>query len=400
MKKAMMVIFIFLVVFCQVQAQKLAVTSPNGGETLVLGKPWPITWAAANVAVKVKLQLIKPGGSIFGVIATNLAADSSPYPWTIGQTAAGIAPAGNYKIRVITLDGSEQDTCDSLFTISAEQTPPDTPPAGGAVLVNRLPLERMPPLRLNFPRLEVSGIDLAPNADGFGIVFNYKNVGKGALPKASEVPVKPNYRVLIDGKETASGSLFIPAFAAQPGWEQKGYFGGWIVLPGFIQAEESNWHIGQSITVHINENKVMGMDSHSLTLPLKPIALKTKCDALINGVSFDWQAHELTVSLRYEGQLQPLRQVNVTCSNDDNYWVDPKRDYCFFERVALQEGQSHYTLSKKIRFPEHIRTITLYVKAYAAMSNTSASAKPIDMDYRNNFWKQLKFVYPDPNPVM
>jgi hypothetical protein len=400
MKKTIMVVFIFLVVFCQVQAQKLAVTSPNGGETLVLGKPWSITWAVANVPVNVKLQLIKPGGAIFGVIATNLASTSSPYPWTIGQTASGVAPAGSYKIRVIALDGSEQDTCDGLFTISEDTTPPDTPPAGGPVLINRAPLERLPPLRLKFPRLEVSGIDLAPNTDGFGIVFSYKNVGEGALPKASEVPVKPNYRVLIDGKETASGSLFIPAFAAPPGWEQQGYFGGWIVLPTFIQAQESNWHIGQTITVHINENKALGMESHSLSRPLKPIALKYKCDALINGVSFDWQTRVLTVSLRYEGQLQPLRQVNVTCSNKDEVYVNPKYDYSFFERVALKEGQGYYTISKKISFPADIRTMTLYVKVFVALTDTSTTVKAVDVDNRNNFWKQCKFTYPDPNPVM
>jgi hypothetical protein len=380
-------------------AQSITVTSPNGGETLTLGESWPISWSSTNVAVNVRIQLIKPGGALVGVIATNRSPSASPYSWTVGQTASGTAPAGNYKVRVTALGGGVLDESDASFMIAAGPTPPDSPPGGPTIKV--LPRHGdLPTMLLKFPRLEVSEIDLTPNAEGFGIIFNYRNAGSGALPKASEVKEKPNYRVLIDGKEMASGSLFIPAFAAGPGWEQVGYFGGWIVLPGFIQAEESNWHIGQTITVHINENKALGMDSHTLSRPLKPIALKYKCDALINGVSFDWQTHELTVSLRYEGQLQPLRLVNVTCSNDGNYWVDPKRDYCFFERVALQEGQSHYTLSKKIRFPEHIRTITLYVKAYVAMANTSSSVKPVDMDYRNNFWMQCKFTYPDPDPVM
>jgi len=111
-------------------------------------------------------------------------------------------------------------------------------------VISRIPPERLPPPLLKFPSLEVSGIDLAPNADGFGIVFSYKNVGNGARPKASEVPVEPSYRVLIDGKETANGSLFIPAFAAQPGWEQVGYFGGWIVLPSVFTALSNNWCIG------------------------------------------------------------------------------------------------------------------------------------------------------------
>jgi hypothetical protein len=399
MKKTIMVIFVFLVISCQAWAQKLAVTSPNGGETLVLGNTWPITWAAANVAVKVKLQLIKPGGAIFGVIATNLVSTSSPYPWTVGQTASGSAPAGSYKVRVIALDGSEQDTCDALFTISEAATPPDNPPGAQQVQFHGK-LEPAAALHFKFPRLEVSGIDLAPNAEGFGIIFSYKNVGEAPLPKASEVPLKPSYRVLIDGKETASGSLFIPAFAAQPGWEQEGYFGGWIVLPTLVNAEYSNWHIGSSITVHINENKVMGMESHTLTMPLKPIALKYKCDALINGVSLDWQTHVVTVSLRYLGQLQPLRQVSITCSDEDDVFVNPKDDFTFFQVVKLTEGQTSYSLSKKINFPASKQSIILFVKSYVAVSGSEQVTKVVDMDYRNNFWKQLKFVYPDPNPVM
>lgn len=398
MKKIIISVVLTYSFFNFAPAQAVTVTSPNGGETLVLGESWPIAWTAANVPVNVRIQLIRPGGGLVGLIATNRAPAASPFAWTVGQTASGAAPEGSYKVRVSALDGSVMDESDAPFTIRAGSVPPETPPSGQpAVFRARPDLDATRLLKL--PRLEVSGIDLAPNAEGFGIVFNYKNVGQGALPKASEVKEKPRYRVLVDGRETASGSLFIPAFAAPQGWEQKGYFGGWIVLPGLLQAEEDNWHIGQTITVHINENKAMGMESHSLSLPLKPIALKYKCDALINGVSLDWQTHELTVSLRYEGQLQPLRQLNVTCSDTDAYWVDPKRNYSFFERVALNEGQSHYTLRKKISFPAHIREMTLYVKVFVALTNTSAAVKVVDMDYRNNFWKGCRFTYPDSNPA-
>lgn len=393
---ALLMIFAFSIM---IRAGNIAVTSPNGGETLVLGKSWTITWTATNVAGKVKIQLIRPGGALVGGIERDIAPGNSSFLWTVGQTSSGIAPAGSYKVRVSVLDNSVLDASDAAFTIIADSAPPDTPPAGAAAVFRARP-DLAAEARLKFPRLEVSQIDLVPNADGFAIVFNYKNVGKGALPKAADVPVKPSYRVLIDGKETASGSLFIPAFAAQFGWEQVGYFGGFIVLPTIVSAEYANWHIGSSITVHINENKVMGMDRHSLTLPLKPIALKTKCDALINGVSLDWQTHVVTVSLRYEGQLQPLRQINVTCSDDDAPFVNPGDDFTFFESVKLTEGQHTYSLSKKIRFPGYKQSITLFVKAFVAVSGPEQVVKAVDMDYRNNFWKQLKFVYPDPNPVM
>ncbi|MBN2346106.1 MAG: hypothetical protein JXO51_06915 [Candidatus Aminicenantes bacterium] len=388
MKKIVVVVFLVLAVVLPVAAQGITVTSPNGGERWDLGSPQQITWSHSGISGNVRINLIKAGGGTAGTIATVPVADGR-YSWEAGRLAAGSAPAGEYRIGLYVSSAGVDDRSDAPFTITEAKTP---------VALRPRP-EPLAPLRLKFPRLEVSQIDLTPNAEGFAIVFNYKNVGDGSLPKASEVKEKPKYRVLVDGRETASGSLFIPAFAAPPGWEQKGYFGGWIVLPGLFQAEENEWHIGQTVTVHINENKAMGMESHALSLPLKPIALKTKCDALINGVSFDWQTRELTVSLRYAGQLQPLRQVNVTCSDNDEYWVDPKRDYSFFERVALKEGQGHYTIRKKISFPAHIHAMTLFVKVFVALAAPSAAVKAVDMDYRNNFWKRCRFTYPDSNPV-
>jgi hypothetical protein len=215
-----------------------------------------------------------------------------------------------------------------------------------------------------------------------------------SLPKASEVPLKPSYRVLIDGRETAKGFLFIPAFAAQPGWEQSGYFGGWIVLPTATAALESNWHIGNSITVYINENKVMGMESHSLTLPLKPIALKYKCDVLINGISLNWETHVLTVSMRFAGQLPKSRQVNISCNDSNNpYLVDPNDFFSFLEAVVLKASQPNYSISKKLRFPNNCNSLTVYVCAHVASQGNE------DIDWRNNYWKQCKFAYPNSNPA-
>ncbi|MBE0665551.1 MAG: hypothetical protein IH584_06970, partial [Candidatus Aminicenantes bacterium] len=266
-------------------------------------------------------------------------------------------------------------------------------------VISRTPPDRLPPPRFKFPRLEVSKIDLTPNVDGFGIIFNYKNVGEAPLPKASEVPLKPSYRVLIDGRETAKGFLFIPAFAAQPGWEQKGYFGGWIVLPTSRAAEENNWHIGTTVTVHINENQVMGMKSHTLSLPLKPIALKYKCDALITGVSLNWQTRVVTVSLRVDGMFPASGNINLTCSDRDEFTISPSYKMSFFQTVVLMGNQHFYTISRKLGIPEHYRSITLYVKAYAPSGGNDSTGQAVDMDYRNNFWKQCKFVYPDSNPV-
>jgi hypothetical protein len=67
------------------------------------------------------------------------------------------------------------------------------------------------------------------------------------------------------------------------------------------------WHIGSTITVHINENKVMGMDSHSLSLNLRNIALKYNHDLLGNGMAYDWATHLLTISRRLSALIPPCR---------------------------------------------------------------------------------------------
>jgi hypothetical protein len=257
----------------------------------------------------------------------------------------------------------------------------------GPTFVNHMPGGQLPPM-LKFPRLEVSGIDLAPNTEGFGIVFNYKNVGNGVLPKASEAPLKPSYRVLIDGKETASGNLFIPAFAAPPGWEQKGYFGGWIVLPN-VYTINPDWFIGNTIVVHINENRALGMDSHSLALPLKPIALKYKFDLVRNGISLDWSKQVLTVYLRLDGNVPSGRELLVYCgrhATDDGY---------FLSRQPAKPGT--YVVSKKVDFPSYYNKVTLYLNSFVTLPSAERAE---DMDYRNHYTIKLEFTRPDPNPVM
>jgi hypothetical protein len=402
MKKIWFAIFMVFGFSVMIWAGSISVTSPNGGETLVLGKPWPITWTAVNVAVNVKMQLIKPGGAIVGLIATNQAPGASPYSWTIGQTASGSAAAGSYKVRVSALDNSVLDESDAAFTLIPDPNPPDNPPGAQPAQFHGK-LEPAATLHFKFPRLEVSDIDLAPNAEGFGIVFNYKNAGQGALPKASEVPVKPSYRVLIDGKETASGSLFIPAFPAPPDWEQVGYFGGWIRLPTWALLGHQNpdpvysntldqpcwqWHIGNIITAHINENKVMGMESHSLSLNLRNILLKYSFDWMCTGITYDWSTRMLTITARLDGQMPLNRNFSLVCNGrylpGAAQWVLEgkldKRQYSFSRKVDVPENEDH-----------------LSFEVFTTVGPIAPQEKITDIDLRNNAFAR-KFDRP-PHPA-
>ncbi len=358
-------------------AQSVTVTSPNGGETWWLGSPHAITWNFQNAgALKVSLILRNSGG-VVGTIKSNVALAAGAWQWAKAGTLENgtVVPPGNdYVVRIRDAGNHFGDSSDGRFSIARQL-------AAGRHVPER------PPSLLARPRLAVTEIELAPNAEGFGIVFNYKNVGSGSLPKAADAPVKPTYRVLIDGKETASGSLFIPAFAAAPGWEQKGYFGGWIVLPGAAYAVDNAWHIGNQVTVHINENKALGMESHSLSLPLKPIALKYKFDLVRNGVSLDWDKRVLTVYLRLDGKVPSGRELFVYAGrfpSDAGY---------FLSRQPARPGTC--VVSRKVDVPAHVNRVTLYLNSFVTLPNTSQVE---DMDYRNQDMVELTFIRPNPNP--
>jgi hypothetical protein len=108
-------------------AQNLTITAPNGGETLTLGQTVQINWTANGVNQKVKLQLIRGGGALVGLIEGNLNATPSSFTWTIGQTDSGTAAADtNYKIRIRTADNALEDASNGTFTIAVASTPPPT----------------------------------------------------------------------------------------------------------------------------------------------------------------------------------------------------------------------------------------------------------------------------------
>lgn len=370
MKKTTLIILIVICFFISARVQAIQVISPNGGENWQQNTVHPITWTAAGITQKVKLILFKDGARV-GLIADNLDA-AAPFAWTVGKNSNGTAAVGGgYTICVRTMDNSRDDFSDAPFAIGN--------PSQVVVIGRKRP--ELPPTLLKFPRLEVSNIDLTPNVEGFGIVFSYKNVGNGPLPKASEVPVKPSYRVLVDGLEMAKGYLVIPTFPAPPGWEQTGYFGGWIIQPTGVN--DYSWHIGNTVTVHINENKVMGMDSHSLSLNLKTIALKYGYDLICNSVVYNWDTNQLAMSVRIDGDFTPNKKLEFFCSGE--FHVD----------MELKPGQRLYSISHKLAssVPRDRKWIVLRAGALLDPVPYGSSKKIMDIDLRNNFG-EYRFTRP------
>jgi hypothetical protein len=76
----------------------ITVTQPTAGDK-VMGSSLQIAWTSSGVAGNFKIQLIRPGGALVGLLLNNVAA--SPQNWTI---AAPAVVGEQYKIRVRSMD--------------------------------------------------------------------------------------------------------------------------------------------------------------------------------------------------------------------------------------------------------------------------------------------------------
>lgn len=326
-------------------------TKPNGSEALCKSSHYNITWTYSGVT-HVKLVL-RQNETLVDAIVWDLPPTQHSFDWEVGKLANGttVSPGAGFKIRVRTVDNGDFDDSDNPFSITA-------------CVVSRVPTEQ--PQRLKFPRLAVTGVDLVPNAEGFGIVFGYQNVGTGPLPKRSEMKVKPDFRILIDGREIEKGDLFIPEIPAPPGWETKTHFGGWIKYPTNMDYQ---WNIGDTIIVYINEKKAGGMNSDSKSWPLKPIALKYSFDVFITGLSFDWKTNQATVYYRINGKAPyPDKSFTLLCKS---LTVETG----FFYSKQIKPGL--YSVKGTLNLQQNTKYVEFEVSAYGP-------ALKEDIDRRNN----------------
>jgi hypothetical protein len=94
-----------------IQTKVLAVNTPNGGENLVAGKSTNITWLAANITGKVKLEYTTNGTDFVFIDSVN--ASPATYTWTVPAVATTTA-----KIKITTLDNANTDLSNANFTIN------------------------------------------------------------------------------------------------------------------------------------------------------------------------------------------------------------------------------------------------------------------------------------------
>jgi hypothetical protein len=267
--------------------QTMTIVSPNGGETWNLESTQVISWTYTGMpdGTRVKLLLFL-NGSPGGTIAPDLPVGQKTYSWNVGALQGGgqAAAADGYKVRIKAVSQTWFDQTNGKFKIAAAAK-------GPVIMVPRHP-DTPAPLLFK-PKLAVTAISLNVNASGYAIIFGYKNVGSGSLPPRHELPVKPDYKVIIDGRQIDAGDLWIPENPpGVPGYEQPTNSGGFIPFPG--PGVPLGWTIGNQITITLDERNVLGQGVASKTSSLRLIALPVGYDLAFGPVTFDWSRNMIT----------------------------------------------------------------------------------------------------------
>ncbi len=110
----------------------IAVTSPNGGESWIVGTAHDITWGSTGSVGNVNIDYSTDSGSTWSTITINTGNDGL-YSWTIPNTASTTC-----LVRVSeTSDSATSDSSDTVFTIVPAVT---THTISGTILIRGLPL--------------------------------------------------------------------------------------------------------------------------------------------------------------------------------------------------------------------------------------------------------------------
>ena len=164
------------------------------------------------------------------------------------------------------------------------------------------------------------------------------------------MPVKPNYRVLIDNRETQHGQLFFPDAPTSPGWgipQEVGFSAGEIKY----QVNDDHWRIGNWLTVSINENKALGMESHSMTVNLRQMALQFWYDIIVSNYKLTESDHNLNlyVEVRIDGQMGLINEFQLWVKKG----IGPNTTL-LDTVVKIKPGQRVYQFNKKVSFTDTV----------------------------------------------
>ncbi len=352
-------------------AQSVTVVKPAAGETVTAGSGYTIVWTkSGTLAATVRISL----RNAQTLAETALIAAGAPNSGSFGWQMPGNVPPGSYRVRVSVLTMQVKDDSDP-FTIA--------PAPSGPVVVHVPPLHPRPPFPVGRPALSISGAAVVCNADTFAVTFAYKNSGVGPLPKASAMPVKPDFRVVVDGQEVQRGFLFIPAFEAPPGWEVPSFFAFEVKVAGEHEYDFATWTLGRQMTVEINTNQVNGMAADRKTFDVRELGLGCSYDAQITHADYDWATEVLTTTVRIDGQTGILRKLRLAATRTDSAFIDTQTGG-FIQDYDLVPGQKFHTLTRKVHLPDAARLSQLDLWFLSAPVKADGRLDLRDVHHPNN----------------
>jgi hypothetical protein len=114
--------------FSIIPPQEITITYPSGGETLISGLIYEITWVGSDTINNVKIEYSTNGGTSWMEIIGSTPNDGR-YEWAVPNVPEN--PSENCLVRVSDTDGSPTDVSDALFSIVWPSSITVTSPNGG-----------------------------------------------------------------------------------------------------------------------------------------------------------------------------------------------------------------------------------------------------------------------------
>jgi hypothetical protein len=251
-----------------------------------------------------------------------------------------------------------------LSVAAAQKLPPAKP---------QLPVAPTPPMQVLLPHLIISDLKVNQNGESYVFELGYKNAGPGVLPKAADMPVKPDFRTLIDGREINRGFLHVPDSGAASGWENPSYYIGRVQLSS-ASAFDYAWFLGTMVTVKINENHAAGNTSDSQTYNLRSMALTGSYDLMLAGASMDWAKETLTVTVRIQGPTGNMTKFQL---------FESTVPFNFSGDHDVVPGQQFYTITQKLKNISYSHSeYSPYLLVLPRHGDKSLDVR--DIDHRNN----------------
>ena len=175
----------------------ITVTSPNGGETWVIGSSQALTWTSANLTGNVKIDLSTDGGSTFPTVLFASTTNDGTEPWTVTGEASTTA-----RIRISSLSiTSVADTSNANFTMVQPTITVSVPNGGEGWLIGSLQ-------NIQWTSSNVSGnvkIDLSTDGGStFPTVLFASTANDGTEPWTVAGPATTAARVRISSVTTPS----------------------------------------------------------------------------------------------------------------------------------------------------------------------------------------------------